>query len=803
MSLSGGTAYVDVALGKTADLQKGIATAGESAADTAKSSFLSRVGSIAMGGALGNAITSGVSGAFSMAKGAVFDFNSQLQQADIGFTTMLGSSQKAGAYVQQLQQFAKTTPFEFGNLVQNAQQMMGMGIAAKDVIPDLTALGDSVASIGGSAQQVDSVTLAFDQMNAKGTLDMGNMNQLMQNGVPSALKVLAAHYKVTTGEMITMISTGKVQASEALPALVSGIEKGTNATAALGGMMDKQSQTMAGALSNIKDSATQAMAGAFKPVFDAASTAAQGLANVLGSGAVINASKKISDGLTRAFDGVTAAIDGVKYGFQDAYDLAGKTVYPITEIGVKAREAFDTVHQDIQGFADGFKNASKYAGETAYPITAIGIKAREAYDAARPLVEQAWVKLKDGISVVGPILKTLFLDRLETMKTIIGDAIPIVENLARGIGPTLGEILRSVGDLVIQHVLPAFMKISQFIQQDVIPVVMDFVAFAAQHLVPLFQEVGDVIAQKVVPIVEHLVDLFVQKALPALQPLIKDGFAALKNILAELIPIVQDAVHWFADYVLPVLARLATFIIGTLIPFVAQVADVLLKILVPAIGIAIGILRDVVIPIFKAVAGVFLGIYDAGITVATGVVKSIQGIATAAVWLKDQFTTAVKFITDKWDSLVGIVGGIPGKMKTAGAGMWDWIRDAFKAAINTVIGWWNDLSFTLPSVHIKGTNIDVGGGTIGVPHIPTLAAGGLVLPTPGGTVVRVAEAGQAEIVSAAPAMEAAVSRALAAHRGGIGRDAPLIGTVNMPAGTSVDEVAERLYFKATARGMAI
>jgi hypothetical protein len=29
--------------------------------------------------------------------------------------------------------------------------MLGMGIAAKDIIPTLTALGDSVASVGGSA----------------------------------------------------------------------------------------------------------------------------------------------------------------------------------------------------------------------------------------------------------------------------------------------------------------------------------------------------------------------------------------------------------------------------------------------------------------------------------------------------------------------------------------------------------------------------------------------------------------------------------------------------------------------------
>jgi tape measure domain-containing protein len=134
-------------------------------------------------------------GRVGAAKAAVIDFNSTLQNATIGFTTMLGSGEKSAAFLNELQDFAKSTPFEFKNLISNAQNMMGMGIAAKDVIPDLTALGDSVASIGGSAAQVDQVTLAFDQMAAKGTLDMGNMNQLMQGGVPSALKIMASAYK--------------------------------------------------------------------------------------------------------------------------------------------------------------------------------------------------------------------------------------------------------------------------------------------------------------------------------------------------------------------------------------------------------------------------------------------------------------------------------------------------------------------------------------------------------------------------------------------------------------------------------
>jgi hypothetical protein len=296
--------------------------------------------------------------------------------------------------------------------------------------------------------------------------------------------------------------------------------------------------------------------------------------------------------------------------------------------------------------------------------------------------------------------------------------------------------------------------------------------------------------------------LFVQKVLPAVQPLIKDGFAVLKDVIEKTTPIVQDLVKWFSENVLPVLSRLAEFLVGTLIPFVAQVADVLVKILKPAFDIVVGIIRDVVVPVVKGIATVLLGLIDAGVQMSKGVIKAVQDIAAIFTWCKTEIGKVFSWIGQQWDSMVTTFAGIPGKLAAAGGKMWDWIRDAFKSAINTVIGWWDDLQFGIPKIHIPGTNVDVGGGTIGVPQIPKLAAGGLVLPTPGGAVVRVAEAGVPEIVAPEHAMEAAVSRALAAH-GRIGRDSPLIGTVNMPDGIDPHEVSERLYFNAIARGVSI
>jgi hypothetical protein len=85
---------------------------------------------------------------------------------------------------------------------------------------------------------------------------------------------------------------------------------------------------------------------------------------------------------------------------------------------------------------------------------------------------------------------------------------------------------------------------------------------------------------------------------------------------------------------------------------------------------------------------------------------------------------AIYFITTNFDTLVGYVTGLPGRLASAGAHMWDWVSSTFKGVLNDVINAWNSLKFTTPSVDIFGLHTP--SVTIGVPQIPHLAQGGLI-----------------------------------------------------------------------------
>jgi hypothetical protein len=107
------------------------------------------------------------------------------------------------------------------------------------------------------------------------------------------------------------------------------------------------------------------------------------------------------------------------------------------------------------------------------------------------------------------------------------------------------------------------------------------------------------------------------------------------------------------------------------------------------------------------------------------------------------FAVAVLEITRHWDGFVGFFTALPGRIASVAAHMWDSIVGAFRTVLNAIIDLWNQLHFTLPKVDILGVHI--GGETIGVPHIPHLAQGGLI--TQSGLVY--AHAGEA--ITPAPA----------------------------------------------------
>lgn len=115
--------------------------------------------------------------------------------------------------------------------------------------------------------------------------------------------------------------------------------------------------------------------------------------------------------------------------------------------------------------------------------------------------------------------------------------------------------------------------------------------------------------------------------------------------------------------------------------------------------------------------------------------------------VKDGITGAKDWIVGKFNEIVGAVTGLPGRIAGAASGMWDGIKNSFRSVLNTVIGWWNNFSFTMPSIDTRIPGVGkIGGWTFSTPNIPMLAEGGLVKGGQGGTLALIGEGRSDELV---------------------------------------------------------
>jgi phage-related protein len=123
-------------------------------------------------------------------------------------------------------------------------------------------------------------------------------------------------------------------------------------------------------------------------------------------------------------------------------------------------------------------------------------------------------------------------------------------------------------------------------------------------------------------------------------------------------------------------------------------------------------------------------------------------VSQVITWIITNAIAGFKSEIDNVSKVVGFLGGVIGKVfGTIGdviKGAFNGVVDFVKGIFNTIIGVVNGIIDGINGATKLAGAIGIHIGAI--PHLPKLADSGTVLPTPGGTVVRVAEGGRAESV---------------------------------------------------------
>lgn len=294
----------------------------------------------------------------------------EAEQAEVAFTTMLGSAEAAKKMLVDLKTFAASTPFQLGELRDSARQLMAFGVAGENVLPLMKTMGDLAA---GTQKPIGDFVDIFGKVKASGIAALGDINRLADRGVP-IYTALAETMGVAEGDIRWLASSGKIGLAELQKALESVVGAG----GLFENSMEKQSKTLSGIWSTLKDNVLfviEDIARAFVDGFNLKGILSDGIGGIQSMKEVIAGIvpfiKQWARAVRAEFDMMIEFAGMIASSFSSAFsaiaDYAGVSFTDITDLAMKFLVAMEY----------GFTNWDKIAGIV---ITSVMLKAVKMFN---------------------------------------------------------------------------------------------------------------------------------------------------------------------------------------------------------------------------------------------------------------------------------------------------------------------------------------------------------------------------------------------------------------------------------------
>lgn len=301
----------------------------------------------------------------------------EFQQLEVAFTTMLQSREKADKLMQEITQFAATTPFELKDVAGATKQLLAFGISADDIIPTLRSLGDISAGIGAP---VGEIAYLFGSIKTQGKAMTLDIRQFAQRGIP-IYEELAKVLKVDQTELNGFIEAGKV----GFPEIQQVFKNLTAEGSKFGGLMEAQSKTLTGQISNLKDAWNQMLndigkgqEGLFADAISSATYLVKNFESVLDILKVLI----ITYGSYKAAVIATSVVQGIAASAANGYTIAQTLQYRAMLISEKAMKLLNRTM-----LANPFVAVATAIGAIVAALLIFNRRASEAKDKATLLAD--------------------------------------------------------------------------------------------------------------------------------------------------------------------------------------------------------------------------------------------------------------------------------------------------------------------------------------------------------------------------------------------------------------------------------
>ena len=176
----------------------------------------------------------------------------QYSNSYIGFQTLFRSDRRAQKMMDDLDEFARTTPYKTANVIGQSQKMLAMGWDADRLIQDMRIIGDAAAATGKGDEGLERIVLSLAQIKSKGKLSTEELNQLAETGINAKAYVAQGLGYGTSDaaqqKLAKALQSGQIGGNAAVEMILAGMQRD------YAGMMQTLSkETAAGMMSNIQD----------------------------------------------------------------------------------------------------------------------------------------------------------------------------------------------------------------------------------------------------------------------------------------------------------------------------------------------------------------------------------------------------------------------------------------------------------------------------------------------------------------------------------------------------------------------
>lgn len=445
------------------------------------------------------------------------EYNSQMEQYTTNFTTMLGSQEAAIQKVQELKEFAASTPLSMDDLAKGTQTLLAFGIESENSTKILRQLGDIAL---GDADKMQRLSTAFGKATAAGKVTGDTVQQMIDAGWNPLIQISKAAGE-TMEETQKRMSAGAISVEE----LQAAMEAVTSGTGQFAGGMEAASHTTQGLISTLQDNARALVGEVFMPISDGL------LGNVL-------------PGAIEAISSLTTAFreNGISGMIEAAGGIIGSAIGEFTNaLPQFVGTASEIVESLVNGINDNLPQITEGAVTTVNTLAngilgmlpeIIKLGLDVIVSLANGIAESLPELIPTIVDVVIQIVETL----IDNVDMLVDSAIAIITALADGLINALPTLLAKAPEIVGELVDSIIENAPKLLDSA-----FEIITKLASGLVDNFPEIvekGREIVEKIISGISELFDDLVEKG--------KDIIDEVKSGIKQKI---EDAKQWGRDMI--------------------------------------------------------------------------------------------------------------------------------------------------------------------------------------------------------------------------------------------------------------